>query len=184
MPYRDPEQRRAYNRAYQKRYYAKNRSKRKSEVRKRRKALREWYNEVRKETECADCGMSGEVCSWLMEYHHLPGFDKTSSVSFLVNNGYSKERVREEMAKCEVLCANCHRVRHYNEKDRFKKDGAKPEVDIDAIEDGRVREHRRRRRRKHAKERHDTAKKHDETRGFHEDGEPYRRPGPKSETSE
>lgn len=183
VPYRDPEQRRAYNRAYQKKYYAKNRSKRKQDVRKRRKELRVWYNEIRKETECADCGMSGEVCSWLMEYHHLPGHEKVSSVSFLVNNGYSKERILEEMDKCEVLCANCHRVRHFEEA-KFAEHGAKPAIDLDTVESGIAREHKRARRAKHRKERKQTAERHDKTRGQWEDGEPYRRPGPKSETSE
>ena len=33
-------------------------------------------------------------------------------VTEMVTDGYSKDRLRDEMAKCAVLCANCHRRRH------------------------------------------------------------------------
>ena len=30
-----------------------------------------------------------------------------------VTHGYSTEKLRAEMAKCDLLCANCHRKEHY-----------------------------------------------------------------------
>ena len=31
----------------------------------------------------------------------------------MVTHGYSTEKLRAEMAKCDLLCANCHRKEHY-----------------------------------------------------------------------
>lgn len=38
----------------------------------------------------------------------------------MVTFGYGKDALRPEMAKCDVLCANCHRIVHYTspEQDR------------------------------------------------------------------
>ena len=34
----------------------------------------------------------------------------------MISNNYSLDRVKEEMKKCIVLCANCHREFHHYEK--------------------------------------------------------------------
>lgn len=45
-----------------------------------------------------------------LDFDHLPGFPKTRDVSQMV---YANkwEPIEAEIAKCEVVCANCHRVR-------------------------------------------------------------------------
>ena len=47
-----------------------------------------------------------------MESDHLPGFVKLSDVATLVQKR-NRRRVLEEIAKCELVCANCHAVRTY-----------------------------------------------------------------------
>jgi hypothetical protein len=39
--------------------------------------------------------------------------EKRDDVSRLVARGFARERIRDEIEKCEVLCANCHRKEHY-----------------------------------------------------------------------
>lgn len=34
----------------------------------------------------------------------------------MVKNGLSIETIMSEVAKCEVICANCHQIHHYNER--------------------------------------------------------------------
>jgi len=73
-----------------------------------------------------------------------------------VNNGYSISRVEEEMEKCDVLCANCHRREHYEESieqgSRFAAVGGRQTIDLNSS-DVSMAHNIRRRRKKHEKER-------------------------------
>ena len=57
---------------------------------------------------CADCGYRAHSAA--LDFDHLPGCDKHATVARLARRG-SVERLLAEIAKCEVVCANCHRVR-------------------------------------------------------------------------
>jgi hypothetical protein len=58
---------------------------------------------------CADCGLDHPW--WRLDFDHLDGSEKTACISQSGSRGWSIERVLEEMEKCEVVCANCHRDR-------------------------------------------------------------------------
>lgn len=60
-------------------------------------------------TGCADCGYREHHAA--LEFHHESG-DKEINLSF----AKSLAQAEAEMKKCVVLCSNCHRVRHWNEK--------------------------------------------------------------------
>lgn len=47
--------------------------------------------------------------------HHIDDENKDLEVSKLIHFG-SKQAVLDEMKKCIPLCANCHRIHHYEEK--------------------------------------------------------------------
>ena len=53
---------------------------------------------------CRDCGESDPA---VLEFDHAHG--KTQDVAFLIGHGASAERIRAEIARCEVRWANCHR---------------------------------------------------------------------------
>ena len=58
---------------------------------------------------CADCGKTfPHVC---YDFHHEG--DKTDCVSVMIGNNRKLETILEEAAKCVMLCANCHRIRHF-----------------------------------------------------------------------
>jgi hypothetical protein len=57
---------------------------------------------------CADCGVSYPY--YVMDFDHRDGVEKSMIVSKLVNFG-ATQRLVDEMAKCDVVCANCHRIR-------------------------------------------------------------------------
>jgi hypothetical protein len=55
---------------------------------------------------CCDCG---EDDLMVLEFDHLR--DKHRGVTVLARNDCSVERLRREVAKCEIRCGNCHRRR-------------------------------------------------------------------------
>lgn len=74
----------------------------------RRLRLQEFHSKlgVLKSDPCSDCGKT--FSSVAMDFDHVRGV-KFRMVSTMVN--YSWERVLDEIAKCELVCANCHRIR-------------------------------------------------------------------------
>lgn len=55
---------------------------------------------------CVDCGEDDPI---VLEFDHLG--DKTDSLARMVRNNVTFARLDEEVAKCEVRCANCHKRR-------------------------------------------------------------------------
>jgi predicted nucleic-acid-binding Zn-ribbon protein len=80
-----------------------------------RKERREWFQEIKKTLKCEQCGNSDFR---VLDLHHLDPAQKDTEVSSLVQNGHSKKKILDEIAKCKVLCANCHRIEHYEEKQK------------------------------------------------------------------
>lgn len=74
----------------------------KNKARKRAKAFCNSYLSAHP---CVDCGEQDLV---VLEFDHVRG-TKLSDVSALVQSGARQWRIEEEISKCEVRCANCHR---------------------------------------------------------------------------
>ena len=77
-------------------------------VRKRRKAIRQKALEY-KGARCQRCGYNR--CMEALEFHHLDSSLKDFGIS---SKGYTRSwaKIREELDKCMLLCANCHREIH------------------------------------------------------------------------
>lgn len=58
---------------------------------------------------CMDCGH--RYPSPVMELDHVRG-EKVDAVASMAHLGYGIEKIEAEMQKCDVVCANCHRIRH------------------------------------------------------------------------
>lgn len=66
-----------------------------------------------KDRPCADCGLSfPTVC---MDFDHLPHHEKSFTIGS-PSNWTSIPRIKREIAKCEVVCSNCHRIRTHDRK--------------------------------------------------------------------
>ena len=57
---------------------------------------------------CVDCGEKNIVT---LEFDHLDPEAKDFSISSLMRKKTTEEKFMEELKKCEVVCANCHRIR-------------------------------------------------------------------------
>ncbi len=60
---------------------------------------------------CVDCG---ETDPLVLEFDHRSG--KSKNVADLVRSTVSWKRIEQEMAKCEIRCANCHRRKTARER--------------------------------------------------------------------
>ncbi len=55
---------------------------------------------------CVDCGESDPI---VLEFDHIKG--KTKGISVMLTSAVSIKTLETEIAKCEVVCVNCHRRR-------------------------------------------------------------------------
>ena len=55
---------------------------------------------------CVDCGEDNIV---VLEFDHIS--DKVYNISELMNRGCALNTLKKEIEKCEVRCANCHRLK-------------------------------------------------------------------------
>ena len=62
---------------------------------------------------CADCGAK-QLHPACYDFDHLPSCEKSFSIGVNMRRGWS--RILDEIQKCEVVCANCHRVRTLRRK--------------------------------------------------------------------
>jgi len=59
----------------------------------------------------------GEARPWCLDFHHRDPKTKKLRIANACGGQYKTlEAVKEEIAKCDVLCANCHRDRHHQEQ--------------------------------------------------------------------
>lgn len=107
-----------------KRYYEANKEMIKAKAKSRniltRKRNRKYIYEVKSKSHCVDCGERNPI---VLDFDHVRG-DKTGAVADMVNQSYCIESLRKEIEKCEVRCANCHRIVTHNRRIE-KKSNAK-----------------------------------------------------------
>ena len=96
-------------RAYDRRHYAeRGRAARLARARVHRNSARVWMVSLKGDHPCTDCR---EVFPpWVMHWDHLPGHRKVGEISSMVGRR-PREAVLDELAKCELVCSNCHAVR-------------------------------------------------------------------------
>lgn len=95
--------------AYQRDWYLKNRERHAARAGERRTRWRAHLTQLiddAKNVPCSDCG--GRYPSYVMDFDHV-AVDKLANVANLRTG--SLERLLGEMRKCDVVCANCHRLR-------------------------------------------------------------------------
>lgn len=88
-------------------YKLRHPSRRKNTVDLRRERNRQLIRDA-KDRPCSDCGI--QYPYYVMQFDHVRGV-KSFNVSVGWNNSY--ERIEAEIAKCDVVCANCHAERTY-----------------------------------------------------------------------
>lgn len=76
----------------------------------RRKQIRAVVSNIKSSTPCADCKQKYHPAC--IDFDHRE--NKKAAVSHMISDGYSLQLVLKEIEKCDVVCANCHRLRTYH----------------------------------------------------------------------
>lgn len=107
MPRKDRTKQNEYQRAW----YARNKEKAKAQVSANKHKYRDKWREYKATLICINCGFSHPAA---LDFHHVIKSPTNRSVNQLLRKDAYKA-AHEEIKKCVVLCANCHRVHHHDE---------------------------------------------------------------------
>ena len=95
---------------YMREHYLKNTKYYKEKAVRRKKELTAWLQQYKSSLKCSQCPESCWVC---LDFHHKDPNEKECSLANALNRCWSPQRMMAEIAKCEVLCSNCHRKLHH-----------------------------------------------------------------------
>lgn len=119
MPLKDAVANKEYHRGYWKEYYsdpvrkARHLKAVRATDRKRRQRIREWVAQEKIRRGCLKCGYREHP--FALDFAHRDRRTKEFDVASALRSGWSLERVQREAAKCDVLCANHHRIETFKE---------------------------------------------------------------------
>tara|TARA_R110000868_G_scaffold184054_2_gene425504 strand:+ start:347 stop:739 length:393 start_codon:yes stop_codon:yes gene_type:complete len=111
MPYKNLDAKKAFHKLRSAEHYQANREKILAKQKLRKLDARQKWNEYKSTLACTQCGEDHPAT---LDFHHIDKEDH-QHVHKLISNGCFDAAVRE-IKKCIVLCANCHRKVHYEEK--------------------------------------------------------------------
>ena len=107
VPYKNIEDRRAASRRHYDTHKAQMVTRAREYTDEARTRTREFLREA-KSKPCTDCGLKWPY--YVMQFDHISD-DKVFNLGDFAARGYSLASVQIEIAKCELVCANCHAIR-------------------------------------------------------------------------
>jgi hypothetical protein len=76
---------------------------------------KDYVRDLKEKTPCADCGKIYHYSQ--MDFDHIDG-KKKHNIARYANSAVSIKTIKDEIAKCEVVCANCHRYRTWSRQNQ------------------------------------------------------------------
>ncbi len=113
MSFKDQKRAKEYHKEYNHKRYLANKQEYRDKTAKKKKENAIWLLKYKTNLTCGLCGENDFRC---LDFHHIESIEKTADISVMVNNGCSIKRIESEISKCQVLCANCHRKKHYKHR--------------------------------------------------------------------
>jgi hypothetical protein len=86
---------------------------------KENKALKAEIISKIKSIPCMDCKI--KYPPYVMQFDHRSGLPKFMDISTMVQKNFKLDKILKEIAKCDVVCANCHAIRTYKQKGVIKE---------------------------------------------------------------
>lgn len=91
----------------------KNSVQRNKHVKNKRKEVKDYITRYKQFVGCKLCGIKDHR---VLDFDHLDRKTKLYNVSCIMNWSYSIAFAKEEIRKCQILCANCHRIKTWKER--------------------------------------------------------------------
>ena len=121
MPYKDAAVRKAKGKMYSARHYQENKEANSKRIKENKKRMRREWQEFKATLKCVNCNFSHPAA---LDFHHVDRTNKRDVSALIRDSSYTA--AYEEIKKCVVLCANCHRIHHYDERKAKKQKKKKP----------------------------------------------------------
>ena len=114
-------------RAWDRGYYQRHKIKRQAANYERRARLYEYLQQIKTKARCAYCGENHPAT---LQFHHRDPSQKEFNVGeFVTRQLGGIEKLKKEIEKCDVVCANCHLKYHYNHDHRQARIVVEPLAD-------------------------------------------------------
>lgn len=110
MAYKNPLDERA--REARRKHYQNNKDQYLERNKKKKIEMRDYLNNI-KNVPCMDCKVS--YPPYVMDLDHRVREDKVAEINIIMKQG-SWKKFLDEIDKCDVVCANCHRERTYKQQ--------------------------------------------------------------------
>jgi hypothetical protein len=112
MPYKDLKVKKAYHKLRSHAHYLKNQEEIKERTKESKTKLKAEWRTFKASLKCTKCEENHPAA---LDFHHEDPAQKDREVSWYIKNSQFA-KAKEEVKKCVVLCANCHRKHHWEEK--------------------------------------------------------------------
>tara|TARA_R110000782_G_scaffold206638_1_gene295189 strand:+ start:336 stop:731 length:396 start_codon:yes stop_codon:yes gene_type:complete len=70
---------------------------------------RKWFMDYKRSLECSRCGFNHPAA---LDFHHRDPSTKSLKFESIAMVKKNEKIIMEEIAKCDILCSNCHRIEH------------------------------------------------------------------------
>lgn len=97
---------------YRRQHYLKNKQKYIEKAARINELFLQWWFEYKSKLKCSRCPENHPAC---LDFHHVNPKEKEFTIGSIVGDG-NKSKLLKEIEKCIVLCSNCHRKEHWNNK--------------------------------------------------------------------
>lgn len=113
MPYKDPSDPRA--KAVRLKHYYANKQPYLDRAKAAKQEMARYLEDLKTSKPCMDCGL--RYPHYVMDFDHREDEIKLNNVSTLIFViGASRKTIDAEIAKCDLVCANCHRIRTHDRR--------------------------------------------------------------------
>ena len=95
-----------------------------------RKSRALWIKDMRTKICAIKLGKGCKICGYnkhpeALEFHHRDSKEKLFVISWAVSKCLNREAIFYEISKCDVLCSNCHRIKHAKRREyELKRSGS------------------------------------------------------------